>query len=129
MKEKPAQPKEQKALIFRKTGITNLSREVNSGIYYLLATVNGRSHKLSMRTTDLAVAKERFAPKMAAIRAASRKVGNLRTDAQFNNPAMWRLFLRETMPELVKQLNRLNRNLENLNRDGGSAATDAGAQG
>jgi hypothetical protein len=109
-------PHKRRARIFRGTGVTNLSLETTTGTYYLLAKINGISHRVSLLTKDPATAKARFETRMAELRRSSAKGNGLKIDARFDEAAMWRQFTMKTMPALVKQLTRLNRNLERANK-------------
>lgn len=56
--------------IFRATDVTNLSLEANSGVYYLLAKINGKGYRESLKTTSKTAAKELLAKRLADIKTA-----------------------------------------------------------
>jgi hypothetical protein len=97
---------------WKPTEVTNLCVEIMSGVYYLRAKVGGKGYRISLVTTDLAVAKQRLDKKMAELRRYPANKRSLKAEARISDPAMWRLFILRTAPELIKQLKRLNKNLE-----------------
>jgi hypothetical protein len=97
---------------YKVTETTNLALELNSGDYYLLAKVGGKGYRISLKTKDLATAKMRLETRMAQLRRGAVNANNLRAEARFSDKVMWRLFILKTAPQILKQLMRLNNNLE-----------------
>lgn len=65
---------------YRGTDVTNLSIEVNSGEYYLLAKVAGKGYKERLDTTSKTEAKDRLNRRLAAIRDAAAKGVELKSE-------------------------------------------------
>lgn len=65
---------------FQGTDVTNLSVELNSGIFYLLASIGGKYHRESLKTTSKSAAKELLTKRLAEIRESAAKGLDTKSD-------------------------------------------------